>query len=365
MKNIFYLLVVFLVLFSCDSDDDVIIEPFVPFQPTAFTLQIPQYFADKLPAPVIPNDNPFTVEGIALGRKLFYDPILSGDSTQSCASCHNLENALTDNNLQFSIGIDGIEGSRNAMPIFNLAWNIEDKFFWDGRSIGLEGQAEQPVIDPVEMHNTWQNAVVDLKNSTEYQELFNKAFPEQTDIDTEITKELTTKAIAQFERTIISSNSKFDKFVNGEVSLTANELEGMSIFNDERGDCFHCHGVGNNNPLFTDNRFRNNGLDTVFSDIGLEMVTDNPQDKGKFKTPSLRNLIFTAPYMHDGRFATLDEVINHYSEGVVISPTIDSQMLFADQGGTQMTSIEKAQLKAFLLTLTDNEFTTNPAYQAP
>ena len=140
-------------------------------------------------------------------------------------------------------------------------------------------------------------------------------------------------------------------------------MEGKAIFNDERGDCFHCHGTDDSNPLFTDNRFRNNGLDEVFTDIGLEMVTGNPSDKGKFKTPSLRNLIFTAPYMHDGRFATLDEVIDHYSEGVVISSTIDTQMLFAFQGGTQMTDLEKAQLKAFLLTLTDEEFITNPDYQ--
>ncbi|MCF6349792.1 MAG: cytochrome-c peroxidase [Flavobacteriaceae bacterium] len=357
MKNYLYILFIIAII-SCKSDS----ESYVPYQNTAYILAIPQIFADKLPNPVIPNSNPFTVEGVALGKKLFYDPILSGDGTQSCASCHKQVDGFTDD-VQFSVGIDNIEGNRNSMPLFNMAWNLNEKFFWDGRSIGLESQALDPVTNVVEMHNTWQNAIHDLKNSSVYQDLFNKAFPEQTAMDTNITKELVAKAIAQFERTIISANSKFDKYLNGEVNLTVDELEGFNIFNDERGDCFHCHGTGNSNPLWTDNIFRNNGLDAIFTDIGLEEVTGDPNDRGKFKTPSLRNLVFTAPYMHDGRFTTLDEVINHYSEGVINSSTIDTQMLFVAQGGTQMSTLEKAQLKAFLLTLTDNEFITNPDFQ--
>lgn len=362
--KIFYFIFLIILFSACKSDDGNGSEPYTPYQTTAYSLTIPQVFADKLPAPVIPNNNPLTVEGITLGKRLFYDPILSGDGTQACASCHKLDKGFSDDTA-FSLGIDGLEGNRNSMPLFNMAWNIEDKYFWDGRAFGIEEQAEKPVEDPIEMHNTWQNVVTDLKSSNEYQVLFNKAFPEQTETNTEITKILATKAIAQFERTIISANSKFDKYLRGEVNLTADELEGYAIFNDERGDCFHCHGTNDNNPLWTDNNFHNNGLDATFTDIGLEMVTGEANDKGKFKTPSLRNLIFTAPYMHDGRFNTLDEVIDHYSEGLVISPTIDTQMNFANDGGVQMTTIEKMQLKAFLLTLTDNEFITNSDYQEP
>jgi cytochrome c peroxidase len=362
-KFVFIILLLFIV--SCDDDSvEIPNVVFQPFQPTTFNIDVPPIFEEKLNPPLIPNSNPLTVEGIALGRKLFYDPILSGDGTQACATCHKQESGLTEN-LQFSVGIDGISGTRNSMPLFNMAWNFDERFFWDGRAFSQENQATFPVEDPIEMHNTWENAVISLKNSTEYQELFNKAFPEQTDIDTEITKDLTTKAIAQFERTIISADSKFDKFLRGEVTLTADEQEGFNIFNDERGDCFHCHGAEDNNPLWTDNQFRNNGLDATFVDLGLEIVTGDPQDRGKFKTPSLRNLVFTAPYMHDGRFETIDDVIDHYSEGLQDSETIDTFMLFIADGGTQMSDLEKSQLKAFLLTLTDESFLTNPAYSNP
>ncbi len=358
MKYKTLFIIALLVLTSCNKSEE---ESYIPYQTTAYDLSIPAHFANKLPNPVIPNNNPLTIEGIALGKKLFYDPILSADGTQSCATCHKIANGFSDNTA-FSLGVDGLAGDRNAMPLFNLAWNVSDKFFWDGRSLGLETQAEEPVTNPIEMHNTWQVAVESIMSSANYQELFNKAFPLQTNADTNITKELVTKAIAQFERTLISANSKYDKYIKNEVELTADELEGKAIFNDERGDCFHCHGTDDNNPLFTDNSFRNNGLDNVFADLGLETVTGNPQDKGKFKVPSLRNLAFTAPYMHDGRFATLDDVINHYSENLVNSPTIDSQMLFIADGGTQMTPTEKMQLKAFLLTLTDDDFIVNPNF---
>ena len=326
-------------------------------QPTPMPLEIPEIFSDNILDPVIPIDNPQTVEGVALGKKLFFDPILSGDNTQACADCHKPQNAFTDNS-RFSDGIDGVFGNRNSMPLFNLAWNYNDRFFWDGRTLSLEHQALEPVSDPIEMHNTWEVVVDRLSQHPEYPQLFNNAFGEGS-----ITKEKTTKAIAQFERTLISANSKFDRFLLGEATLTPEEQNGFDVFMDEsRGDCFHCHG-NPNNPLWTNNAFHNNGLDATFTDLGLGEVTGDPGDNGKFRSPSLRNLAYTAPYMHDGRFATLDEVINHYSEGLQNSPTIDPLMKKVNQGGVQLTDQDKADLKTFLLSLSDPSFINNPDFQ--
>lgn len=327
--------------------------------PTPSPLQTPQLFAQQIGSPFIPANNSQTVEGIALGRKLFFDPILSGDGTQACASCHSPEFAFTDSN-RFSTGITMQQGNRNSMPIFNAAWNFNSKFFWDGRANSLENQALGPVVNPIEMNNTWPNAVASLQASSIYPNMFDDAFG--TSI---IDSTLVTKAIAQFERTLISANSRFDQFQLGLIALTPSEASGFDIYNNSfKGDCFHCHGTGAN-PLWTDNLFHNNGLDATFTDLGLGAVTGNSADNGKFKTPSLRNLAFTAPYMHDGRFATLDEVIDQYSSGLVNSPTIDPLMQLIGQGGSQLTPSEKADLKAFLLSLSDNDFISNPNFQAP
>jgi len=327
---------------------------------TAINLEIPEIFSSLLPAPLIPSGNPQTLEGIALGRELFYEKKLSGDGTQACASCHLAENSFVDPD-RFSTGITGAIGDRNSMPIYNLAWNIEDKYFWDGRAIGIEGQALGPVENPIEMNNTWTNAVATLQATSNYPDLFAQAFGTST-----ITKELVTKAIAQFERTMISGNSRFDQYLLGDSgALTQTEINGFNVFMDEdRGDCFHCHG-SEANPLWTDNIFHNNGLDTTFEDIGLGIVTGDPLDNGKFKSPSLRNLAYTAPYMHDGRFETLEEVINHYSEGLVYSETIDPLMKNIAQGGAQLTEQDKIELKAFLLSLSEPGFTTNPDFHDP
>lgn len=326
---------------------------------TPSPLQIPQLFENTIIPPVIPIDNPQTVEGIALGKKLFFDPILSADHSQACATCHKPQNAFTDP-AQFSVGIDGSLGNRNSMPLFNMAWNYGEKFFWDGRVFSLEHQAIEPVINPIEMSNTWDTVVTRLQQHQEYPQLFQEAFG-----DIPITKELATKAIAQFERTLISANSKFDRHLLGEATLTPQEANGLDIFMDEnRGDCFHCHG-NPNNPLWTDNIFHNNGLDATFTDKGLGEVTGDPNDDGKFKSPSLRNLAFSAPYMHDGRFNTLDQVINHYSEGLQNSPTIDPLMKKVNVGGVQLSDQDKADLKAFLLSLSDPSFLNNPAFNNP
>ena len=352
MKSYSYLFLIIFLITSCEKES----VSSYSYTATPSPLQIPPLFDSLIINPIIPPGNPQTEEGILLGRKLFFDPLLSADNTQACASCHNPANAFTDSN-RFSEGIDGFIGTRNSMPLFNLAWNYEDRFFWDGREYGLENQAFEPITNNIEMHSTWPEVAYKLSQDPDYPQLFDAAFGSNS-----IDSILISNAIAQFERTLISSNSKFDAYLLGSGSLTPQEIEGYNIFMDEsKGDCFHCHG-SENNPLWTDNKFHNNGLDSNITDLGLGGISGDPSDDGKFKSPSLRNLIFTAPYMHDGRFSTIDEVINHYSEGLVNSPTIDPLMKKVSQGGVQLTLLEKASLKAFLLTLTDEEFINNPNF---
>jgi cytochrome c peroxidase len=327
------------------------------YTPIPVSLDIPPLFAQQILPPLIPSDNPLTEEGIALGKRLFFDRRLSRNNAKSCASCHNPNNAFSDI-TQFSAGVQGQVGTRNAMPLFNLAWNFNDRFAWDGKELGLERQALEPVKNPIEMHSNWTEVAEKLQQDAQYPTLFLQAFGTST-----IDSTLVTKAIAQFERTLISGNSKFDQYLLGNVDLTPQELNGFNVFlSEEKGDCFHCHGTGSN-PLWTDNEFHNNGLDATFTDLGLGAVTGDPNDNAKFKTPSLRNLAFTAPYMHDGRFNTLEEVINFYSEGLQNSPTIDPLMKSVNEGGVQLSPQDKADLKAFLLTLTDHSFVNNPAFQ--
>lgn len=347
-------LLVFIV-WSCSKDDTNDAAGYEDM-PTALPLKIPAVFEQNLLSPIVPNNNPQTVEGVALGKKLFFDNILSGDETQSCATCHSPQHAFSDN-TPTSAGIDGNFGTRNAMPLFNLAWNYGERFNWDGSELSIERQALTPVQNPIEMHSDWDDVIVKLNTHAEYPALFKNAFGALP-----ITKTLTTKALAQFERTLISGNSKFDKYLLGEATLSPQEENGLQVFMDEaRGDCFHCHGSPNN-PLWTDNMFHNNGLDSNFTDLGLGAVSGDPSDNGKFKSPSIRNLAYTAPYMHDGRFETIDEVINHYSEGLQNSSTIDPLMKKINQGGVQLSPQDKADLKAFLLTLSDPSFLNNPDF---
>jgi|TARA_B110001469_G_C9643977_1_gene324693 cytochrome c peroxidase len=351
MKNGCIFLLGLFLLMHCTSKEAAV------YTPVPYNLEIPTLFANKLIAPIIPANNPLTEEGIALGKKLFFDKKLSGNNTQSCATCHSPQKAFTDNR-QFSEGIEGLLGTRNAMPLFNLAWNFDERFAWDGKELGLERQALEPVKNPIEMHANWETVSEKLQASPEYPDLFLQAFGNSA-----IDSVLITRAIAQFERTLISGNSKFDQFLRGETLLTPQEQEGFTVFMDEaKGDCFHCHG-SDNNPLWTDNKFHNNGLDETFTDLGLGAVTGDTNDDGKFKSPSLRNLMFTAPYMHDGRFTTLEEVIQHYSEGLQLSTTIDPLMKKVSQGGVGLSMQEKANLKAFLLSLSDPDFITNPAFK--
>lgn len=354
--TITFFMIIILGVISCSKNELKTIEPDRPvtYVPTPYTINVPKGFP-KMP---IPKDNPLTVEGIALGRKLFYDPILSKNNKQSCASCHNQEFGFTDNGKQFSEGVDGKEGDRNAMAIFNLGWNIN--FFWDGRSPQLEDQALGPVPNPIEMHLEWKEAEKKLNVHAEYPKLFKQAFA----VDS-IDSNSVAKAISQFERTIISANSKWDQKEVGKAQLTSLEKMGEIIFFTEKGDCFHCHG----GPLFTFNTFHNNGLVKTHTDIGLAKTTGSSSDRGKFKAPTLRNIELTAPYMHDGRFKTLEEVVDFYDSGVVqSSENIDPQMKKSNRGVNGKLGLkpdEKKALVAFLKTLTDEEFKTNKAFSDP
>ena len=342
---------VFMVACRKDNAQDLELSQMV-YDPTSYNLELPKGF----PPMPIPDDNPLTVEGVELGRKLFFEKRLSVDNSISCSSCHAPENAFSDSR-QFSLGINGQEGNRQAMVIQNIAWS--PTFFWDGRAKSLETQALAPVTNPIEMHETWPNVANKLNENFEYQKLFYKAFGSKNADST-----LVTKALAQFMRTLVSGNSKYDKWLRGEVQLTPEELSGFDLFKAlDGGDCIHCHPI---NANFTDFSFHNNGLDATLTDLGLGGVNGNTFDEGKFKVPTLRNIEFSAPYMHDGRFETLDEVIDFYSEGVhPESPNVSPLMEFKDQGGVLLTAEEKAQLKAFLLTLSDPDFINNPNFQAP
>ena len=360
MKKLMYLVLGTILLISCKKDlapisgctDNTAInynpnaitedQTCIYFSSTPFTIEIPYGFPDMQ----IPSDNPMTVEGIALGEKLFHDKILSGDGMQACASCHLQSAGFSDTN-QFSTGIDGLIGDRNASVIINAGWNTSN--FWDGRSSTLEDQAFEPITNPLEMNNTWTNVELALNSHGDYPFLFKQAFNINY-----IDSNHVVKAIAQFERTLISTNSKLDRYLNNEEQLTISELNGYAIFNTEKGDCFHCHSTN----MLMDNLFHNNGLDIEpFTDLGRAKVTSNASDNGKFKTPTLRNVEMSAPYMHDGRFTTLEEVVEHYNSGGKYSTTVDPLMKKLGIG-LQLSNQEKKDLVAYLKTLTDNEFIT-------
>jgi cytochrome c peroxidase len=333
------------------------------YTPTPYQLKVPSHFPDM----IIPSNNPMTVEGVELGRFLFYEKQLSGDNTMNCASCHMPQHSFSDAN-KYSVGIDGVFGNRQSMALINIGW--ENFFFWDGRETTLESQILEPVTNPIEMHQSWKDAIHKLNADVKYRNRFFRAFGEEG-----VDSVKATKAIAQFIRTMISSESKFDvmyKFENNMALSTAeqamlstvdlDEWAGYDLFKSLNGaDCFHCH----NGPLMRVKKFSNNGLDATFSDLGRGGVTQNPEDHGKFKVTTLRNIAFTAPYMHDGRFNTLDEVIEHYSSGIHMSPTIDPLIEFANQGGVQLDAQEKYLLKKFLLTLSDYNFINNPSFKDP
>lgn len=317
--------------------------------PDTFAIVVPGF-----PPMPLPPDNPLSRPGVALGRRLFHDPILSGDGTLACAGCHGQAFAFSDHGRRFSLGIDGIAGDRNAPAIVNAAWNTDN--FWDGRARTLEDQALGPVPNPIEMHLEWTEAVARLRAHPEYPLLFRQVFGTN-----EITSDRVVKAIAQFERTLISNDSKYDRVLRGLAVFTSSEARGYILFQNERGDCFHCHVVASN--LFTDQDHHNNGLDSLPPDTGRAAVTGRTSDFGKFRTPTLRNIAATAPYMHDGRFDTLEQVLDHYDSGGFGSASVDP--LIRVGVGLGLTARDKQDIIAFLHTLTDSTFLANPDFGPP
>ena len=371
--RIFSLLITAIFLFSCEPK-----EPETSFTATPYTLPIPRFFPTNLN---IPTDNPLTVEGIELGRHLFYDERLCGylgnnpDSMMSCATCHVQANNFDVgiNNPRFpngeTFGLSGTPTPHNTMPLVNLVFNREG-YFWNGMIHESNSNAQQRtledvvlmgIIAPHEMNSTPERAVYALTQNPKYPDLFKKAFGSE-----EINILRIQQAIAQFIRTLVSGNSKFDKFLSGEEKLTDAEMRGYLLFCTEEGaDCFHCHG-GSGNPLFTTNLYYNNALSVVFGDPRDRFtVTQNTYDIGAYRAPSLRNIMVSAPYMHDGRFKTIDEVLEFYNLGLQYSLYVSPLMHKLEQGGACLTLSQIADLKVFLNTLTDNEFLTNPKFSKP
>ena len=299
------------------------------------------------------ENNAITPEGFELGRALFHDPILSIDNSISCANCHQQAVAFSDPVHRFSKGVGDRSGFRNAPAIQNMAFQSD--FFWDGGVKHLDFVPINAITSEIEMGETLSHVVEKLQDNEVYREKFVKAFG-----TSEINSQQVLHALSQFMNLMISSNSRYDKYVRNEgESLTAIELEGLSLFEDK---CSSCHTT----DLFTDGSFRNNGLDATFeNDEGRERITELSDDRGKFKVPSLRNVELTSPYMHDGRFGTLKQVLNHYASQVKDSETLDPSLKAEVVPGISMTDDEKIKIIEFLKTLTDREFIKDSRFSRP
>ena len=361
MKWIFFTgLAVGFLFVSCTKKEEPELVPV--HEATPYEIEIPFGFPTNLN---IPEDNPMTVEGVELGRYLFYDGRLAGRADEgknmSCSSCHKQENSFVVGMPRpHPIGLDGISTHHAMLPLVNLVWNY-GTYGWNGSVSSIEEDVLVVITDPTEFGSSYEAVENAIREIPGYPALFEKAFGTR-----EVTVERIAKAIAQFVRTLISADSRFDRHLRGEVQLSQSELKGFVLFTTEEGaDCFHCHG-GSGNPLFTTNLFYNNGKDSVFTDpADRYSITGDPMDRGAYKATTLRNIELTAPYMHDGRFETLDEVIDMYAHELVWTPYIDPLMHHIATGGNQLVPSEKSHLKAFLLTLTDTAFINNPAFGKP
>lgn len=267
---------------------------------------------------------------------------------------------------RFSIGVEDLPGKRQAMPIFNMAWH-SNEFFWDGRAHLLRDQSLLPIQDPLEMNETLDNVVAKLSDTKTYRDQFTRAFGSD-----DITPEKMSLAMEQFMMSIVSYDSKYDRYLAGAVELTESEERGRILFETEYNpffpdlsgaDCVHCHGGAN----FENDQYMNNGLDTDanIEDMGRENATEDPADRAKFKVSSLRNIAVTPPYMHDGRFQTLEEVIDHYNEGIQESATTDPAILNTKDTGLFLSDQDKQDLINFLKTLTDDTFLNKEEYKTP
>ena len=338
-KHVISLMIFAIILVGCEKDIRTL---FIQFNK-------PDYF----PQPVYRfQQNPITKNGFELGRKLFFDPILSADNTISCGSCHIPSSAFTHHAHSVSHGINDQLGTRNSPPIMNLAWM--PSFMWDGGIADLDLQPIAPITSHIEMGDEMDNVLYKLRNSPTYPALFSAAFP-----GSEISNANMLKALSQYMLMCVSAESKYDSVMRKEQVFSAEEQEGYTIFISK---CNTCHSE----PLFTDHSFRNNGLlPRLRNDEGRKEITLRDEDAYKFKVPSLRNLEYTPPYMHDGRFYSLDAVLNHYTAQVAVTPTLDPELAKNDHPGIQLNADERKPLKAFLKTLNDKKFVTNPQIAEP
>lgn len=324
---------------SCKKSD-------APEPEKSFGFEVPAHFPN--PHYTFGN-NKLSKEGFELGRKLFFDPILSRNNSISCGTCHAQVHAFSDHGSATSEGIDNQLGTRNTSGLFNLAW--QTSFMWDGGINHIEVISIAPITNPIEMDETLLQVLEKLRNHEDYPVLFKKAFG-----TSEVNDQRMLYALTQYMALLISANSKYDEVKRGKTVFDQEEQRGYEIF---KQNCATCH----TEPLFTDFSFRNNGLapNNSVNELGRMEITQDEQDFYKFKVPTLRNLSFTYPYMHDGRFQTLDHVLEHYGNGIQISNTLDPQL----SNGIALTADEKADLKRFLYTLNDVEFTFDAKFSEP
>ena len=323
----------------------------------------------------VPEDNPLTEEGVRLGRMLFYDPRLSGNNTVSCSTCHLQHLAFTDGKVR-AVGVSGKPLAFNSMTLANLLWGPQH-FFWNGRTDSLEQQALIPIQNPDEMNQDLDELMEELSRDDTYPALFRRVYGR-------VSPENIAKAIASFERTLVSTDSRYDRFLRGEIKLNSNEERGRKLFmahpdvkvSLRGGNCIDCHSqflTSGFKALY--DGFSNNGLDGEASmQPGLQEVTGEASDRGKFKVPTLRNIALTAPYMHDGRFATLEQVLDHYNEGIHVSSTLSPLILEADNrpafdvptaASLHLSEEEKRAVIAFLHALTDEHFISEEQFSNP
>jgi cytochrome c peroxidase len=341
MKKILAILSLILSFASCSVDSEI--------KPIIKDDDVKEIIPNGWPTPNYNfSNNTLTADGFTLGRALFYETLLSSDNTISCGSCHQQYSAFANSGHDISHGINSLLGKRNTPAIQNLNWN--PTFMHDGGILNIEVMPFAPITNPIEMNETMTNVIAKLSASGKYKQLFTKAYG-----DDMVNSQRIFKAIAQFMGTMYSYNSKYDNVKSGKDNFTTQEQSGYNLFVQK---CASCH----KEPLFSDYDYRNNGLSiNAYNDSGRAHITGNISDRFKFKTPSLRNIEKTEPYMHDGRFNTLDQCLNHYSSGIVISATLDPQLT----GGIPLSMQEKSDLILFLKTLTDSKFLTDQRYSDP
>lgn len=316
------------------KEDDVLVAPIRP---------------SHFPEPVYKfGKNTYSKSGFELGRKLFFDPMLSSTGTVSCGSCHHQKDAFADGGKAFSNGVNGGITLRNSPVVFNMAWN--SSFMWDGGVNHIEVMPLAPLTQANEMGETIIGIVRKLNAHPTYPAMFKQVFARDTIDDQQM-----FWALAQYMGNLVSANAPYDRYVLGTGNMAGDELEGLVLF---REHCASCH----KEPLFTDYSFQNNGIDSVFADEGRYRITTKPDDMGKFKVPTLRNIALTAPYMHDGRFNTLQEVLANYAKGVKVSSTLSPLLNKNGKPGLSLSDKEQAEIIAFLHILTDETLITDSRF---